>query len=196
MATHFRTPLLAAAFALAAPLTGCQPKQQEETAGVIPAPAPAAAAPGAASGAGSTDSVGATAASPAAASPKPAAQQQQQQQQASQHVHPAGPGAPNIALSAIAGSSSYVGQRVHVTGRCLGYSNAATLGPPPLTRSDWQLQSSGSTIFVSGPLPAGCSATEGGSAPVTVLVRVAEDTLPALGGKAGTPRRYLVLIRE
>ncbi|HKG91962.1 MAG TPA: hypothetical protein VKA84_08735 [Gemmatimonadaceae bacterium] len=174
----------AALFAAAAALSACKPKPKEDTVGALPAPAPAPAASAPAA---------TPAATPAAAD---SARRGGGDSAPAPHLHPTIIGAPNVGLSEVAGSGAYVGQRVHVTGRCLGYSNPTTLGPPPLTRSDWQLQGAGVAIFVSGPLPGGCSATEGSSAPITILARVAEDTLPALGKMPGTPRRYLVLIRE
>ena len=184
----------------AAALVSCQPKQTDEMVGAAPAPTPPPAARQQDSAAAPVativraDSVRPVAASPGAAAavaaePKPVP-----------HVHPGALPAPNVAVRELVASGAYVGKRVHVTGRCLGYSSAGSLGPPPLTRSDWQLQSSGASIFVSGPLPTGCSATDAGSGtgatPVTILARVAEDTLPSLGKQRGAPRRYLVLIRE
>lgn len=84
------------------------------------------------------------------------------------------------------------GKSVRITGTCLGYRvPPVAVGAPPRTRSDWQLESAGQAIYVTGPLPAGCSATEGSSTPVTILATVREDTLAALGGNPPVPRRYL-----
>jgi hypothetical protein len=85
------------------------------------------------------------------------------------------------------------GQMVEVTGTCLGYS-APTIarGSPPLTRSDWQLEDQGEAVWVSGPLPEGCTATTPATGPGSITALVAEDTLPGLGGGAPSPRRYLV----
>lgn len=94
----------------------------------------------------------------------------------------------------ILASSALVGRRVHVTGRCLGYGRAVAVGRPPRTRSDWQLEAEGVAIYVTGPLPAGCSATEGSNQPTTILAHVAEDTLPARGDRAAAARRYLVRV--
>ena len=85
-----------------------------------------------------------------------------------------------------------VGQEVLVAGRCLGYSSRGSLGTPPVSRSDWQLEGDGATIFVNGALPQGCTGTAGSTTPTTIRARVAEDTLPALGGGSPKPRRYLV----
>jgi hypothetical protein len=45
---------------------------------------------------------------------------------------------------------------------------------------------------VTGPLPAGCSATEGATGETTLTARVAADTVRGVGG-AGIARRYLVV---
>lgn len=101
---------------------------------------------------------------------------------------------PSPTITEVLNSDAYVGKRIRVTGRCLGYAAAIAVGPPPLTRSDWQFEQDGVAIFVSGPLPQGCSATRGASEPTTILALVAEDTLRALGNKPGTRRRYLLRI--
>jgi hypothetical protein len=86
-----------------------------------------------------------------------------------------------------------VGHTVKVTGTCLGYSTPTIAkGSPPLTRSDWQLADQGEAVWVSGAMPAGCSATEPAKTPSTILARVAQDTLVGLGGGATEARRYLV----
>lgn len=101
---------------------------------------------------------------------------------------------PTVAIQELLDSDTYVGKTVRVTGRCLGYGKPVAVGGPPLTRSDWQLEANGVAIYVSGPLPQGCSPTEGATEPTTMLARVEEDTLPALGERPATPRRYLVRI--
>ena len=185
----------------AAALVSCQPKQTDEMVGAAPAPTPPPAARQQDSAAAPVATiVRADSVRPVAASPGAAAVAAAAEPKPIPHVHPGALPAPNVAVRELVASGAYVGKRVHVTGRCLGYSSAGSLGPPPLTRSDWQLQSSGASIFVSGPLPTGCSATDAGTGtgatPVTILARVAEDTLPSLGKQRGAPRRYLVLIRE
>lgn len=88
---------------------------------------------------------------------------------------------------------SLVGRTVEVTGTCLGYSTPTIArGSPPLTRSDWQLEDQGEAVWVSGPMPPGCSATEPGGSPSTITAGVAQDTLPSLGGQEGSVRQYLV----
>jgi hypothetical protein len=85
------------------------------------------------------------------------------------------------------------GLLVEVSGTCLGYSSPTIAkGPPPLTRSDWQLEDQGEAVWVSGPMPPGCSATEPAVAPSVITATVAQDTLPRLGARDGTVRRYLV----
>jgi hypothetical protein len=88
---------------------------------------------------------------------------------------------------------SLTGLRVEVTGTCLGYSTPTIAkGPPPLTRSDWQLEDQGEAVWVSGPMTPGCSATEPATTPSTITATVAQDTVPSLSGRDGTVRRYLV----
>jgi hypothetical protein len=90
-------------------------------------------------------------------------------------------------------SDALVGRVVEVTGRCLGYSSPTVAkGSPPVTRSDWQLEDGGEAIWVSGPLPEGCTATEPAANPGTIQATVAQDELPDLGGYGKTTRRYLV----
>src|SRR5438128_862471 len=79
----------------------------------------------------------------------------------------------------ILASSSLVGRRVRVAGTCLGYSRPRAVGGPPRTRSDWQLEAEGVAIYVTGPVPPGCSLTDGAKESTTILALVAEDTLPA-----------------
>jgi hypothetical protein len=47
-------------------------------------------------------------------------------------------------------------------------------------------------VWVSGALPTGCTSTQPAAAPSTITAVVAQDTLPGLGGGAGSPRQYLV----
>jgi hypothetical protein len=103
------------------------------------------------------------------------------------------PDTASVTVAQVIDSASLVGRTVSVTGRCLGYQvPAVAIGPPPLTRSDWQLEDGGVAVFVSGAYPAGCSATAGSTTPTTVVALVAQDTLPALGNRPATARRYLV----
>jgi hypothetical protein len=49
------------------------------------------------------------------------------------------------------------------------------------------------SVFVIGDAPAGCGAAA--ADPVTILARVAEDTLPTVGTELpAAPRRYLVML--
>ena len=91
-------------------------------------------------------------------------------------------------------SSAFVGQEIRITGRCLGYGKSVAQGGPPRTRSDWQLEDDGAAIYVTGPLPTGCSATAGSAAPTTITARVAEDTIRALADHSASARRYLVVM--
>lgn len=99
-----------------------------------------------------------------------------------------------ITIQQLLNSDSLIGEWVRVSGRCLGYTAQVAVGPPPLTRSDWQLEDGEMAIYVSGSLPNGCSATEGSSDRITVTAMVAQDTLPALGNRPAMPRRYLVRV--
>jgi hypothetical protein len=98
-------------------------------------------------------------------------------------------------VRALLTSASLVGKRVRVTGRCLGYGTLRAMGGAPRTRSDWQLEADSMAIWVTGPLPVGCSATAGATESSTLTALVAEDTVRGLGGP-GRARRYLVVSRS
>ena len=89
-----------------------------------------------------------------------------------------------------------VGARVEVRGTCIGYSRVVALGPPPRTRSDWQLEADGVAVWVVGSYPPGCSGTEPAREARTLSFEVAADTLPALGTQTGRVRRYLLYTVE
>jgi hypothetical protein len=76
---------------------------------------------------------------------------------------------------------------VQVRGRCLDKLHARSLGPPPVSRSDWQLASDTAAIFVSGPQPADCD----GTSLITIAAKLYVDTIRA---PIGVPRerRYLL----
>jgi len=106
---------------------------------------------------------------------------------------PAGSDPVKVTVHDVLTDATLVGRAVEVTGTCLGYSTPTIAkGSPPLTRSDWQLEDQGEAVWVSGPMPPGCSATEPAVSPSTITARVAQDTLPGLGGQAATVRQYLV----
>lgn len=98
----------------------------------------------------------------------------------------------SVTVAEIAGSGALVGKRVRVTGRCMGYSKPLAVGPPPRTRSDWQLADGSTAIYVVGTFPPGCSPTTGSSEPVTIIGVVTEDTLPALMDRPARARRFMV----
>lgn len=79
------------------------------------------------------------------------------------------------------------GDTVLVRGRCLGYGPAGS-GPPPLTRSDWQLEGeTGARVWVVGAFPSGCTGTTPASGSTDIRAVVQTDTL-----LTGAPaRRYL-----
>ena len=107
---------------------------------------------------------------------------------------PAPNGGPtSVTVHQVLTTASLAGKSVSITGTCLGYSvPTVAKGPPPVTRSDWQLEDQGEAVWVTGPLPSGCQATMASAGAVTITAEVGQDTLPALGGQAGVVRRYLV----
>lgn len=99
---------------------------------------------------------------------------------------------PSISVAEVVDSAKWVGQVVRVSGSCSGYTGSVADGPPPLTRSDWLLRDAGRAVYVTGPLPAGCTAAGSTDEVRTVTAVVAEDTL-RLPGTPGRPRRYLAV---
>jgi len=85
-------------------------------------------------------------------------------------------------------TQALVGERVVVTGRCLG-KNAATVakGPRPLSGRVWQIEDNGLAAWVSGPMPQGC-----GEGTAMITARVAQDTLPRFSLPRSV-RQYLVV---
>ena len=107
-------------------------------------------------------------------------------------LSPSGSPIHTATVEEILASSALVGKTVRVTGTCLGYGGPrVAYGNPPRTRSDWQLVSRGLGVYVTGPTPAGCSATAGSTETSIIVATVVEDTLPALGANPARPRRYL-----
>jgi hypothetical protein len=187
--------LLAASFALA-----CQPKAREgEASDTLPAStqAPASATTTPPPPAAPAESAGTAARPRGQAVPAGAPGQQAGKERPTppgmQSTPPVtGEKEPVRTVRELLSSDADVGRMVRVAGRCIGYSKPVAEGMPPLTRSDWQLEDGGEAIYVSGPLPSGCSATEGSTARTTIVARVAQDTMPASGDRPATPRRYLV----
>lgn len=112
--------------------------------------------------------------------------------------HPANGGsvpAPGkVSVHDVLTTPSLVGKAVDVTGRCLGYSvPTVAKGSPPVTRSDWQLEDQGEAVWVSGPMPRGCSPTAPAESASTISALVAQDTMTALGGAQPVLRQYLVV---
>jgi hypothetical protein len=99
---------------------------------------------------------------------------------------------PLVSVPDLLASDAWVGTRVRVHGTCIGYSRVLASGPQPRTRSDWQLMSDSTAIWVTGPYPAGCGGASPAPAPDTFAVEVAEDTLASLAGRPARPRRYLI----
>lgn len=87
-----------------------------------------------------------------------------------------------------------VGREIDVTGRCLRIDSKAAFGPPPVTRSDWQLADAGDStvaVWVSGARPADCDYAGSSASVLTVRATVAADSVRQLEGVA-VARRYLV----
>lgn len=105
---------------------------------------------------------------------------------------PSGVKDTSVTVAEIAGSGALVGKRVRVQGRCMGYSTPLAVGPPPRTRSDWQLADGSVAIYVVGDFPPGCSPTTGSTEPVTIIGVVTEDTIPARLERPVRARRFLL----
>ena len=104
---------------------------------------------------------------------------------------------PELAtLANIIDSDRLVGRTVRVGGKCAGYGGVAGAGPPPRSRSDWVLRADSRLIYVVGAFPSGCAPVGGTDVDVTVLARVAQDTLAPFAGRPGQPRRYLIALQE
>ena len=103
---------------------------------------------------------------------------------------------PSASVRELLADSALVGLTVRVAGTCLGYGALEAEGTPPLTRSDWQLEDEGFAIWVSGPLPAGCSPTAGATTRTLLVARVAQDSLRVFGSKTAKLRRYLLVVGE
>lgn len=100
-----------------------------------------------------------------------------------------------VTVAAVLDSPDLISRVVRVTGRCLGYSQSAAIGPPPSSRSDWMLQAGGRTVYVVGAFPPGCTANSPSAGDITIAARVAQDTLAGFGGRPATPRRFLRIVR-
>jgi hypothetical protein len=97
----------------------------------------------------------------------------------------------------ILGRTAHVGELVRVAGHCVavgGQGSESRVGEPPVSPTDWLLASDGVSVFVTGAPPASCGSLERGADSVTIVARVAEDTLPTAEGIPAAPRRYLVLM--
>ena len=100
-----------------------------------------------------------------------------------------------LSISSILRSTAANGTPVLVRGICLARAAHAAFGPPPRTRSDWQLRAvTDSTvgIWVTGPRPAGCTPEQGGVGPIALRAMLESDTVAALA-TAPRARRYLVV---
>jgi hypothetical protein len=85
------------------------------------------------------------------------------------------------------------GDEVTLHGRCLRIDALAAFGPPPRSRSDWQLadvSDSTKALWVAGPRPTDCTSAASSAAAMTLRARVAVDTVNALNGSP-VVRRYV-----
>jgi hypothetical protein len=97
--------------------------------------------------------------------------------------------AESLTVASFLDRSMDAGRQVQVTGTCLDQFHArGSAGPPPVSRSDWQLASGTRVVYVVGRMPVACSA---GS--LTLAATVAIDTTLVSGRRE--PRRYLVVSR-
>jgi hypothetical protein len=97
----------------------------------------------------------------------------------------------------VLGATSPVGEVIRVTGVCADGNAPPAVGDPPVSGRHWLLQAEGVAVFVTGAAPTRCGGGHSGRAAdvdsITILARVAEDTLPRLAGSMpAAPRRYLV----
>lgn len=81
------------------------------------------------------------------------------------------------------------GQVVAVSGDCAPAGSRDDVGLPPAGGEPWLLRADGIAVYVMGAAPATCAT---GSDSVTIVARVAEDTIPGTGSIPPAPRRYLV----
>jgi hypothetical protein len=109
-------------------------------------------------------------------------------------VMPAPRGDTATVHALVAEPARHAGRTVNVRGRCLGW-NGPALGSGPLTRSDWQLGAGGEAVWVSAPLPAGCTGPAGGGE-VGFSGEVVVDTVTLRGTGQRRPRAYLVAPRR
>jgi hypothetical protein len=96
-----------------------------------------------------------------------------------------------VSIRELVNGAVQVGKVVRTHGQCIGYSKPVAQGPPPRTRSDWQLEDGGIAIWVVGAFPPGCTGAGGDGTRITVSGSVAEDTVVALNGR-GHVRRFLI----
>lgn len=79
------------------------------------------------------------------------------------------------------------GRLVRLRGTCIDQFHASgRAGPPPRSRSDWQLSDEHGEVYVSGAIPAECTAHS-----MVVSGVVAVDTVNVAGRTV--PRRFLIL---
>ena len=94
-----------------------------------------------------------------------------------------------LSVESFVGRSMNAGERVQVTGTCLDQFHArGSAGPPPVSRSDWQLANGTEVVYVTGRMPASCA-----SGTVTISATVGIDTAVVDGQQHA--RRFLVIPR-
>ena len=84
------------------------------------------------------------------------------------------------------------GTVVTVSGLCYGLAGLLAAGPPPSSRSDWQLGDGSVAVFVVGPIPLNC--VQQANAPsVTIRATVRRDSVAVRLGGPLVERLYLRL---
>lgn len=126
----------------------------------------------------------------------PRTEQDTMQPRAERIAVPLADSLPLVSIRDVVDGRVRIGARVRVRGSCIGYSRVLAAGPQPRTRSDWQVVTDSTAVWVVGPYPAGCEPTTAAAEPVTFAVEVAEDTLEALGVRPAQPRRYLLYLSQ
>jgi hypothetical protein len=85
--------------------------------------------------------------------------------------------------------------RVDIDGVCLRIDAKVAVGPPPITRSDWQLRDTADTtkaIWVTGPRPPDCGYESGSASSVRLQASVQTDSVRTIDQRV-TRRRFLTV---
>ena len=92
-------------------------------------------------------------------------------------------------IARVAAGKIPVGQTVLLTGKCLDKLNVRLdAGPPPVSRSDWQLSDGTSVVFVVGSMPVSCA-----SGATEISGTVAMDSI--VTSRGSSPRWFVSINR-